>query len=94
LTHSKKYASPSVASLGEIRPNLLSMEGWVSAEEAFSEDGSSIDLRPVKVSTISFVDLAGSERGSVAGQESAVERVRQTEVPSSPTRSHGSQETQ
>ncbi len=50
------------------------------AEEAASEDGSSTDLRPVKVSTISFVDLAGSERGSVSGQESPMERVRQTEV--------------
>ena len=38
------------------------------------------DLRPVKVSTISFVDLAGSERGTVSGQESSMERVRQTEV--------------
>ena len=50
------------------------------AEENFSDDGSSTDLRPVKVSTISFVDLAGSERGSVAGQESPMERVRQSEV--------------
>ncbi len=39
-----------------------------------------LDLRPVKVSTISFVDLAGSERGSVSGYEGSKERIRQSEV--------------
>ena len=39
-----------------------------------------LDLRPVKVSTISFVDLAGSERGSVSGYEGTKERIRQSEV--------------
>lgn len=43
-----------------------------------SQEG--LDLRPVRVSSISFVDLAGSERGSVYNSETPKERMRQSEV--------------
>ena len=59
------------------RPKAVTLH----ADEEEVEDCTDFeDLRPVKVSTISFVDLAGSERGTVSGQESSMERVRQTEV--------------
>ena len=62
------------------RPNAVTLHADDLSEEEVEACTDFEDLRPVKVSTISFVDLAGSERGTVSGQESSMERVRQTEV--------------
>ncbi len=43
-----------------------------------SEDGE--DMRPVKMSALTFVDLAGSERMNQLDREESAHRARQTEV--------------
>ena len=62
------------------RWRVCSCEGHAGADGMCigSDDGE--DMRPVKMSALTFVDLAGSERMNQLDRDESAQRARQTEV--------------